>query len=294
MGKMTAQEEFKENTWLLNRYFPFNVFKNSSNSNSVLYLHWHDHIEIIYMIEGQAVFDIGNQSVEAGPGDILFVNSGQLHSGYSVDDTSVKYYAVVFNQSLLGSNIPDPYHDKYISPFLEGKFQFPVKIENHYEGNELFKSHIERIIDEFNCKMPGYEIKIKAILYLMTVDIFRGYLLSTIGDNYDIAHEHNIENIKRLISYVQQAFPAKITIREAARYVNLSPYYFCKVFKKVTGKTFIEFLNLYKIKRAENLLRNTSLSITQIAEELGFCNINYFDRIFKQLKKYSPSRYRKQ
>ncbi len=60
----------------------------------------------------------------------------------------------------------------------------------------------------------------------------------------------------------------------------------------MTGLTFVKFLNLYRINAAEELLSKTSLSITEISEKTGFCNINYFCRIFKQFKGYAPSKYR--
>lgn len=286
----------RENTNLVDKYFPFNIFNNSMDTftdNSILGIHWHEHFEIIYLTDGHAVFNIGNQSVTAIPGDIIFVNSGQLHSGYSVDNTYIRYYAIVFGKSMLASQTPDPYHTKYIMPFLENRILFPLKIEKNDLTYNNFKPIVESIINEFNCKDQGYEILIKMYLYSIVVSVIRNYLPLKQYQNKDCMNYKNIDNFIKLNDYIKQHFNEKITVEEAARTVNLSTHHFCRLFKKVTGRTFTEFLNLYRVNEAESLLRNTSLSITDIAEKVGFCNINYFDRIFKQFKRYSPSQCRK-
>lgn len=66
--------------------------------------------------------------------------------------------------------------------------------------------------------------------------------------------------------------------------VNLSPNHFCKVFKKITGKTLIEYLHLLRINEAEKMLVDTDASITEIAGNVGFSSITYFGRVFKKLK----------
>lgn len=285
--------ELREKTHLIDKYFPFNIFRNTPNSHNILRLHWHDNIEIIYLADGHAVFDIGGQSIDAVTGDIIFVNSGQLHSGYSVDNTYVSFYALVFNKSLLGSQVPDPYHIKYIAPFLEGHSLFPGKIGVSDENYNIFRTAIENTINEFNAKMPGYEIQIKLYLYSIIISVMRYYLPSYSPIKNDKPYDKNIESFKILFSHIKQYYPEKITIEKASQIVNLSPFHFCKTFRKITGRTFIEFLNLYRVNEAEELLRSTSLSVTEIAERVGFCNINYFDKVFKEFKRYSPSQCRR-
>ena len=119
----------KENTWLPDQTFPINVFHNHPNDHNVMGLHWHEHMELIYMVEGEAVFDIGNQSFAASAGDILFVNGGQLHSGYSIHNQVVNYYAIVYNPSLLFGSTLDAHQALTIGPFLNGNHLLPNLIQ---------------------------------------------------------------------------------------------------------------------------------------------------------------------
>jgi len=102
------------------------------------------------------------------------------------------------------------------------------------------------------------------------------------------------EMLKPIFTYIETDFSNKITLDQAAKLVNLSTHHFCKSFKRATGRTFIEYLHIVRINEAERLLKKTELSITRIAEQVGFCNINYFDKVFKKVKKYQPSNARKQ
>ena len=289
----TNSLELKENTNLIDTNFQFNIFNNVPEHNNILHLHWHDNFEIIYIVRGEAVFYVGSESVTAQPGDIVFVNSSQLHSGYSINNTYVEFYAIVYNKSIFNSSLSDPFYARYISPFMEGKLLFPSKISNKCDNYPVFDGIIKSIVNECGSKTPGYELIIKSYLSIVIASVYRHYTSSTSRLNSETSFEFNKDRFQKLIDYVEKNYSEKITIEKAAKIVNLSCYHFCKMFKKATGRTFIEFLNLYRVNVSEELLRKTTLPITHIAEKVGFCNINYFDKIFKQYKNYSPSQCRK-
>lgn len=292
---MIDEKGLEENTKLTNKCFPFNIFDKSYtyDTNNILYLHWHANIEIIYLIEGNAIFDIGNKSIEALPGDIIFVNSKQLHTGFSINNTNIKYHSIVFNKSLIQNNIFDQFYNKYIAPFMEDKILFPNKINTSTANYYILKGYIENIILEFNNKQAGYEIMIKNYINSIILFIIRNnnFLSNNLTSNQVFINTE--KQFEDLFKYVSENYPKKMSINEAASIVNLSPYYFCRTFKKLTGKTFTQFVNLYRINMAEYLLRSTNMSVTEIAEKTGFCNLNYFSKIYKDFKKYPPTDCRK-
>lgn len=289
---MYKEPSLKENTYVLSDDFRANIFlnvtDNTSNKNSVLHIHWHESFEIILIKEGNAIFQIGNMEYLVEVGDILFVNQGELHSGYSVNNTKVMFYAIVFDKSVLTYYILDTQQKKLIYPFIEGKRIFDSLIKNDSENYALFSTIIHSIINEFEQKKIGYELAVKCLLSMLTLQVIREKAFTEETSKIYLK-ENKLERFKLLFNYIEAHFSEKITVKIAANIVNMSSYHFCKVFKKVTGKTFIEFLNLYRVNEAEDLLRETDLPITQVAEKVGFCNINYFDKIFKKYKRYSPS-----
>lgn len=289
---MDKEQKLKENTNLMERNFPFNIFHNSHAEHNVLGLHWHDNIEILLMHEGHAIFHIDSQAIEALPGDILFVNSGQLHSGYSLDHHRVVYDAVVFHPSLLANQSPDPYQLRVLSPFIDGQWVFPGKIAQENPDYPFFQRPLQCLVSEFRDKKPGHELVIKSLLIQMTVAVYRSFYAG--GKNQDAYERYakETERFKKLITHIAHNYEQRITIQKAAAIVNLSPTYFCKAFKRATGRSFVEYLNLYRINVAAEMLRTSELPVTEIASKIGFCNINYFDKVFKQYKNVTPSRYK--
>jgi AraC family transcriptional activator of pobA len=281
----------KENTWLPDQTFPINIFHNQAKDHNVLTLHWHEHLELIYIIEGDAIFDIGSQSFSVTTGDILFVNGGQLHSGYSIHNQGVDYYAIVYNPSLLFGSSLDPHQTQTIGSFLTGEKLLPNLVQQTDPSYKDTKQWILNTIEEFERKDFAYEINIKSYLQLILVHFSRHSPLTVLNNSRNV---RQAEVLKPILTYLEKAFALKISLEHAAKLVNLSPHHFCKSFKKATGRTFIEYLHIVRINEAERLLKTTEVSITRIAEQVGFCNINYFDKVFKKIKRYPPSTARKQ
>lgn len=284
---------FKENTILMDDEFPFNIFKVKSVSDQILHVHWHEHIEIIYMLEGEAVFNIGNESSPSAKGDILFINKGCFHSGYSINNSTVEYYAIVFNAVLLKRWVYDTFSEKFIFPFIDGQILLPAKVLRDTLFYKSLQGILTNLVLEFEQRETGFEIYIKAYLSMLFTSIFRyaGPQIQEVEKRR--THNINVERFRKLFLYLEENFYKRILVKEAADIVNMSTYHFCKTFKKVTGKTFIEFLNLFRVNEAEKLLGNTNMSVTEVAEQVGFCNTNYFDKVFKQVKGYPPSQCRK-
>ena len=93
---------------------------------------------------------------------------------------------------------------------------------------------------------------------------------------------------------IERDFRKKITLKQAADIVNLSPTYFSYFIKKLTGKTYLEFVMDIKINKANDMLKTTSMSIKIIAYSLGFNSTNYFCRVYKNKTGKTPTQYRKE
>jgi AraC-like DNA-binding protein len=98
--------------------------------------------------------------------------------------------------------------------------------------------------------------------------------------------------IARAKRFIEERTEDPITLRDVARTVNASTFYFCKLFKKATGLTFTEYLSLVRINKAKNLLLNPNLRISEIAYQVGFESLTHFNRVFKKLNGMSPTEFR--
>mgnify|MGYP006067067527 CR=1 FL=1 len=98
-----------------------------------------------------------------------------------------------------------------------------------------------------------------------------------------------ITNIK---NFIEESLYHDISVRHIASVFNYDEKYIGRVFKRHTGKTIKEYMNIKRLKKAEELLKNTKLSITEVSGKAGFNNVTYFNRIFKRYLHVSPMEYR--
>lgn len=294
---MTYPKELREQTSIADKEHPIHFFFNESRDakidQCILFLHWHEHFEIIVMLKGTGIFHIDSQPYEAAPGDVLFVPAGSLHTGFSTCEGDTAYTSIVFNGSLFQHWAHDSIHSRYVLPYLEGRVRLPVKPTLLEPSCADYYPLLDRAAEEFAAQQPGYQLVIVSQLHMLLTYLSRTFLPQQELGKLGRGPIPNEERFKFLIQYVESNLALKHTIDEAAKRLNLNPFHFCKMFKKLTGRTFIEYVNLCRVNEAERLLLETNLSVTEIAGLAGCDNPNYFTKLFKQYKGITPSQYRK-
>ncbi|MBB6634561.1 helix-turn-helix domain-containing protein [Cohnella thailandensis] len=273
-----------EHTDIPDRTFPINVFQVSLPHPTSIPLHWHDHLEWMLVRRGAFRVRIGSHSEELGEGDMLFVNAGEIHAAFPLgDDTEL--IAIVFNDALLRNSALDRTERAFVMPILNREITVPSVIKASHPLANAIGECLERIDVAYREKRKGYELFIKS-------DLLRSiaYLLSASEDEPPVDRAAGGESsIEKFLRHVSSRFREPITIEEASAFCNLSPNYFCALFKKTTGKTFTEYLNMLRVHEAEQLLRTGQTTVSEAARISGFSNLTYFGRVFKQFKGVRPS-----
>lgn len=100
--------------------------------------------------------------------------------------------------------------------------------------------------------------------------------------------------ITRARSYIHEHQAEELSLGQVAKAVNMSSFYFCKMFKKVTGVNFTDYVARVRIEKSKNLLLNPNLRVSEIAFEVGFQSLTHFNRVFKKILGQSPTDYRAQ
>ena len=273
-------KHLKESTYIPDMTFPINVFFARD-----IALHWHDHMEWIIVKEGKARVQIDDTFIHLHKGEFAFINSKQLHAAWLLEENT-ELIAVVFNEAIIRNNGLDNTENLYLLPYLNHKQKLPNFLRSTEPHVEKINESINNLIKEFERKENGYELLIKAELFRIFGLIFRYYTQLEEQSTNRIQKKYNMTV---LLDYLRENYNREISVNDAAKMVSLSPNHFCKVFKKVTGKTLIEYLHLLRINEAERLLIETDLPVTEIAEKIGFGSITYFGRVFKKIKNMPPS-----
>ncbi|PEE73423.1 hypothetical protein COM81_28730 [Priestia megaterium] len=106
-------------------------------------------------------------------------------------------------------------------------------------------------------------------------------------------HNSLHEKVSEIVRYINNHYMDLLTLHSLSKQFHISPYYLSRIYKKGTGFSFVEYLNQVRINEAQKLLKTTSLSVTSIAEKVGYENPTHFGRVFKKVTGISPLKYRK-
>lgn len=293
---MNNPKSLWENTYMSERAYPIQYFLNQVKANKagecILYLHWHEHMEIIIMRTGHAIFYIDSQPIELKSGHIAIVPGGSLHVGYALDAGEVSFDCIVFSKALFHEWIDDHLHIKLLTRYLEGVEYLPFHLNSQPYYSEQSLQELNSIIKELIHKEIGYQLVVKANLYAWLVKLAR---LNNKQKTHDVHEVYfaNRENFKRLFEWVKLNYAEKPKVKEAASMVGLDPFYFCKQFKKLTGRTFIEYVNIIRTLKAEEMLKQGEETIGEIALKIGCENAAYFTKMYKQYSGMTPSETRR-
>ncbi|REE55345.1 AraC-like DNA-binding protein [Paenibacillus taihuensis] len=281
-----------ENTTMPDPALPINVFHPTFQPGCTLRLHWHEHFELIYIEHGEVVYQIAGQPFPTKPGDLLFVNSGELHSAAPLHSSeSFTVYAIVFNPSMLG--LKEPHIVDLVAPYTNGLSMIANRIDQTDSWYPLLKQTCMQLAHEFGNKQHGYELAVRSYCQLLFTWLSREFTVKQRSSTEMSAFRSKTDQFKELLTYLESDLSERITVEQAASMVHMSPYHFCRMFKKMTGQTFVQYMNLNRINKAEYLLKHTSKSVTDIAAEVGCSSINSFSKLFRQLRGVSPREIRR-
>lgn len=258
----------------------------------LLDLHWHDELEFLMVLEGEAVFRVDASDVRVRAGEAIFVNSGELHSGVVSGGTPVTFDAVVFHSALFGDGLHDKVYDRYIFPLLHRNYVVPSHLTpDTAEGREMLA--MLRQLFEINAEeAPMRELTTKGLLYLCVSKL----LQAGGGKRRETRNEagaERMERLKRVIALIEDRYEEPISLGELAAVAQMSESYFCRYFKRITTKTPVEYINDYRISRAAALLRQSDRKVMDIALDVGFGNLNYFNTVFRKRFGCTPSAFRR-
>jgi AraC-like DNA-binding protein len=257
--------------------------------------HWHDHLEFMHVLCGPVTVYIDNETFEAQTDDLYFINSNQIHSVTTeVDEYGIgkgEILGMVFDKSLL-LIVADHLEIRQALTLFGGS----NVIRNHYDRAhplwpELAES-MSKAYEEYTRLETGYELGILSCVYRMMTPLLRLHQHEPRSGDPD-KHAAYYRRLKPAVDYMENHFADKVYMELVCQTVNMSPYHFSSMFKKVFGIPPIQYLTRIRIDQAKRMLVDRDIAVTEIAERSGFCNINYFDKVFKEQSGFTPMEYRK-
>ena len=245
---------------------------------------FHRYHELYYIAEGKCSVFIGQRTYRLQAGDFALIPAGTLHkTDFTSHGQNTKY---VISFSVNTARQIDAFLETEIAEtgIRAGKIKAPV------QRQEAVLLLVNRMLYEFENQPPLGRSLCLALLAELLISLQRYRAGEAENDGIeDTAHGR----MREVAAYLCEHSREQITLSEVAAHFAVSPSHLSRVFHRETGFGLREYLVHYRIRQACDLLLNSDLSVTQIADQCGFSDSNYFGDAFKKATGLSPREYRK-
>ena len=253
----------------------------------------HDYYELLYLVSGELGWQIQERQVVQKKGELIVIGSTLYHRPWNSRPPRERAVVLYFLPELVQRGDLTGDAAEYLMPFCIQDAGFahiiPARTGLPSRTLELMKlihAELPAITTRARLRVKTY---LKMVL-LSLVDYYSDYQ----GSREAFARrQKSIQRLQPVFQLLEKHCSEIISIHDAAKTVGMSAAHFRRLFKQVTGQSFIAYVNHFRIGRAQQLLASSDKSILDISQEAGFCDQSYFGLVFRQLVHMTPLQYRR-
>ena len=256
--------------------------------------HWHSYAEIIYVTEGEYQVIVNGESCHLHEGELIYIVPGQIHTTICPDKEHVCLIVLKFDTKLLLSLSEWQLEKNVLSSFMERSVFAYVIFQKEQMDKVQMEEILRSVLAELRMKETGYLLMVRNIICDLTLKLLRncGELLSE-NCKRQAYRTENRDEFYPVLTYIENNYDKEIKIEDLLGMQHLSYSNFAIKFKRYTGESIITYLNKFRIKQAQKLLREPGLPVNEVATKCGFMDICYFCRVFRKYCGQSPREFRK-
>ena len=235
--------------------------------------HTHNHAELFYIVGGKGQFLIEDQLYPVNTNHLVIINPNVTHTEVSLNAQPLEYIVLGIDGVELS-----------ISENSNGQFC----ILDHFESMDI-TSCLRNILREMELKQPGYEDICQAFMEILIIRLMRSTGLSVPTEPQNSVGNHQCAAVRR---YIDHHFKESLTLDQLAEEAHMNKFYLSHAFKQEYGISPINYMISRRLEESKYLLAETDLSMSQIAQLLGFSSLSYFSQVFRKTQGLSPMEYR--
>ncbi len=272
------KDEYKKNY----KTIPFAIHKTYKNcSGGSVIAHQHREVELIALTEGRVDFYIETQCYSMQCGDVLVIPPYAIHRAEIPSDSVTAYKCICFDIDLL-----------WDKDLRTGLLEHTVMLDSLISHDTPYAKHLQDYVnagcDAYEGQKSGWEMEAIGSMHL-----FFGILKQNDRFSHNASPHSAHSFAQTTIDYIAKHYATPITSTTTAVALYMNNSYFCRLFKKVFGCCFSDYVLAYRLEKAKTMLDHTQLSITEIAFQCGFNGCSYFGKSFRRRFGRSPLAYRK-
>ena len=236
--------------------------------------HTHNHLELFFIVGGKGQFLIEDRLYPVDINNLVMINPNVPHTEVSLNAQPLEYIVLGIDGIELAT-----------TENSNGQFS----ILDHYESAEI-SGCLRNILREMELKNPGYEDICQAYMEILIIRLMRTTSLAVPTEPQTVSTNRQCAAVQR---YIDLHFKEALTLEQLADEGHMNKFYLSHAFKKEYGISPINYMISKRIEESKYLLAETDLSMSQIAQLLGFSSLSYFSQVFRRSQNISPMEYRK-
>ncbi len=253
--------------------FPVQMHVNDKNRKMCYFSqHWHEHIELHYVMEGRTLLRLNQRDILAREGNLVIANSNETHAGYC-DGSHMKVLVIIFDMGDFSKELADK----------------DILFQSLIEKDAVIDGIMSAIYEEFQEQKIGYRLICKGELLKLIAHLVREYAVKVLTERESDRRKKQLERLNTVLDYIQTNYTRQIGIRELADVIHLSEGRFNHLFKEGMGISPLQYINEVRVKKAMNLLKRRENTVAEIADSVGFTDYNHFGRQFRRYYGCPPS-----
>ena len=236
---------------------------------------WHENVELFLAVKGNGTVIGGEAPIRMSEGEIAVINANCLHAMTS--DAEMRFYCLIVDRNFCLANHFDTNKICFDTLFYDSEIaELMEELKNEY-----FSSSEE----------SPYRVQVirATVLRIMALLCRRHSKF----EETPPVDSKLLSSVKQAVGIIHSESHKDLSLDELAARIGFSKFYFAREFKRITGYTFVSYLNLVRCERAKRLLAETQMSIAEISHKCGFENQSYFSRAFLRIMGMLPSEYRR-
>ncbi len=252
--------------------------------------HMHEFVELVYIQSGEGRHCINDITYEVAKGDLLFINFRQVHSFFV--DSAMEYVNILLKPEFMSReliNSENIFEIFSLSIFDEFK-GLPIRPFVSFRGRDMLEIEtvIEHMLREFAGKKVGYKSVLNGYMQVLFARMIREMKKN---DEQDMMQYLN-KITPELLTYINDNFNKRITLKELAARSFYNPSYFSRVFKECFGKSLTAYIQEKRITESARMLSETDKTVEEICAAVGYTDKKQFYKVFKENIGKTPNAYR--